>query len=74
MLDFTFVLWDRRGRDRMVIRFITPYAISTYYHKMCEFEPRLWRGVLDKHCVIKCVSDLLQVGGFLRVFRFFQPI
>ena len=27
----------------------------------------LKRGVLDKHDVIKFVSDLRQVGGFLRV-------
>ena len=33
----------RRRRDRMVVGFTTTCAISTY----CEFEPRLWRGVLD---------------------------
>jgi hypothetical protein len=27
-----------------------------------------------KHCVIKFVSDLWQVGGFLQVFRFLPPI
>jgi hypothetical protein len=26
------ILWDRRGRDRMVVRFITTYAISAYRH------------------------------------------
>jgi hypothetical protein len=25
-------LWDRRGRDRIVIGFITTYAISAYQH------------------------------------------
>ena len=27
-----------RGSDRMVVRLITPYAISAYYHQRCEFE------------------------------------
>ena len=31
-----------------------------------------WRGVLDTNYVIKFVSDLRQVGGFLRVLRFPQ--
>jgi hypothetical protein len=31
----------------MVVEFTTTYAISTYHHKSCEFEPRSWRGVLD---------------------------
>jgi hypothetical protein len=26
------ILWDRRGRDRMVVGFITTYAISAYRH------------------------------------------
>ena len=39
----------RRGRDRMVVGFITTctYAISAYRHQSCEFEPRSWRNVLD---------------------------
>jgi hypothetical protein len=39
---------------------------------MCEFESRSGRGV--QQYVIKFVSDLRQVGGFLRVFRFPPPI
>ena len=58
---------DRRGRDRMVVGFITTYAISAYHHRCCEFESRSGRGV--QHYVI-FVSDLRQVGGFLRVLRF----
>jgi hypothetical protein len=27
------------SRDRMVVGFITTYAISAYHHKCCEFEP-----------------------------------
>ena len=37
-----------------------------------EFESRSGRGV--QHYVIKFVSDLRQVGGFLRVLRFPSPI
>jgi len=29
----------RRGRDRMVVGFITTCAISAYHHYSCEFEP-----------------------------------
>ena len=54
----------RRGRDRMVVGFTTTYAISTYPHWCCEFESRSGRGV--QHYVIKFVSELWQVGGFLR--------
>jgi len=53
----------RGGRDSMVVGFTTTYAISTYRHWCCEFESRLGRGV--QHYVIKFVSDLRQVGGFL---------
>ena len=42
-----FATRDRRGRDGMVVGFITTYAISAYHHISCEFEPRSWRGVLD---------------------------
>jgi hypothetical protein len=30
----------------MVVEFTTMCAISAYHHTSCEFEPRLWRGVL----------------------------
>jgi hypothetical protein len=46
------------------------YDFSTY----CEFESRSWRGVLYTALVIRCVSDLRQVGGFLWVLRFPPPI
>jgi hypothetical protein len=49
----------------MVVGFTTTYAISAYHHYCCEFESRPGRGV--QHYVIKFVSDLRQVGGFLRV-------
>jgi len=31
---------DCGGRDRMVVGFITIYAISEYHHYSCEFEFR----------------------------------
>ena len=62
----------RRGRDRMVVGFPTTYAISAYYRLCCEFESNSWRGV--QYYVIKFVSDLRQVGGFLRFLRFPPPI
>jgi hypothetical protein len=57
--------WDRRYRDLMVVGCTTTYAISAYHHWCCEFESRSRRGA--QHYVIKFVSDLRQVGGFLRV-------
>ena len=61
-----------RDRDHMAIAFTTTYAISAYHHQSCEFESRSGRGV--HHYVIKFVSDLRQVGGFLPVIRFPPPI
>ena len=62
----------RRGRDRMAVGFTTSYAISAYHHWCCEFKSRPGRG--GQHYVIKFVSDLRQVGCFLRVLRFPPPI
>ena len=56
-------VWHR-GRDCMVIGFTTLYAISAYQHWCCGFDSRSGQGV--QHYVIKSVSDLGQVGGFLR--------
>ena len=61
-----------RGRDHMVVGFITTYSISAYHHSICKFEFR--SGVLYTTYVIKFVSDLWRVGGFLRVLRFPLPI
>jgi hypothetical protein len=50
----------RRGRARMVVCFITTYAISAYHHfQSCELESHSWRGVLDttlcdKVCQVTC--------------------
>ena len=54
--------WGRRGCDRMVVGFTNTCAISAYHNYSI------------KHYVIKFVSDLQLVGGFLRVLRFPPPI
>jgi hypothetical protein len=59
-----YVLKGHRGRDRMVVGLTTTYAISVYHRWCCEFESRSGRGV--QNYVTKFVSDLRQVGGFLR--------
>ena len=56
----------------MVVGFTTTYAISAYHHWCCEFESRSGRCV--QHYVIKFVSDLWQVCGFLQVLWFPPPI
>ena len=53
--------------DRMVVGFTTTCAISAYHHQCCEFESRSGEVYSIQHCVINFVSDLRQVGGFLRV-------
>ena len=50
----------RFGHDRMA------------NHHWCEFESRLGRGV--QHYVIKFISDLRQVDGFLQILRFPPPL
>jgi len=55
----------------MVVGFTTTYAISAYHYWCCKFEFISGRAV--QHYVIKFVSDLRQVGGFLRILRFPPP-
>ena len=59
------------GQDRTVFGFIATYAISAYHHWCCEFNSNLDQ---VQHYVIKFVSDLRQVSGFLRVLQFPPPI
>ena len=61
---------DSRGRDRMVVGFMTFYAISVYHHYRGKFESHSGEVYSIKHYVIKFVSDLRQVCSFLRVLRF----
>jgi hypothetical protein len=50
----------------MVVGYTTAYAISDYHHERCEFEPRSGDVYSIQHYLLKFVSHLLQVGGFLR--------
>jgi len=59
--NLPFVYRGRRGRDRMVVGLTTTHAISAYHHTSCEFEPRLWLGVLDTALCDK-VGQLLTTG------------
>jgi hypothetical protein len=52
-----------RVHGRIVVGFTTTCAISDYHNWCYEFESRSGRGV--QHYVIKFVSDLWQVSGFL---------
>jgi hypothetical protein len=65
---FMVSLKTSQDHDRMVVRFTTTCAISAYHHWCCEFKSRSGRGV--QYYMIKFVSDLQQVGGFLWVLWF----
>ena len=65
---------DRRGLDSMVYGFTTTCAISAYHHCCCEFEAHSVEVFSIQHYVIKFISDLRQVGGFLRLLLFPPPI
>jgi hypothetical protein len=56
-----------------VVGYITIYAINAYHHQSCEFESRSGEVYSIQHYVMKCVSDLQQVDGFIRVLRFPPP-
>jgi hypothetical protein len=66
---YIYLNGGRRGRDCMVVGFTTTYAISTYHHWKCEFESHV-----IQHYVIKFVSNIRQVDGFLWVLRFPPPL
>ena len=51
-------LRGRRGRDGMVVGFITTYVISAYHHLRSEFESRSCEVYSIEHYAIKFVSDL----------------
>jgi hypothetical protein len=62
----------RRGRDRMVVGFITPMQSVPITTDVVSSNPDQ-----SEECniiMIKFVSDLRQVGGFLRVLQFPPPI
>jgi hypothetical protein len=60
---------DRRGRDRMVVGLITTITAN-----VVNSNPTSGEVYSIQHCVIKFVSDLRKVGGFLQALRFSPPI
>jgi hypothetical protein len=67
---------DRRGLDRMVVGFTTtlpmePVLITTYVVSSNQGSGEVYS---IQHYVIKFVSNLRQVSGFLRVIMFPPPI
>jgi len=58
--------------DHMVVVFITTYATSAT--NVVSSNPAHGKVYSIQHYVIKFVSDLRQVGGFLRVLRIPPPI
>ena len=54
--------------------FTTSYAISAYHYYHYEFESHSGEVYSIRHYVIMLVTDLWQVGGFLRVLRLLPPI
>jgi hypothetical protein len=66
MLHTTYM---RDGRDYMAVGFTTTYAINAYHHQRCEFKSHSARVYSIQLYVMKFVSDMWQVGGFLQVLR-----
>ena len=60
----------RRGRHSMVVGFTTTYAISSITTNVVSSNPTQ----AIQHHVIKFVSDIRQVGGFLRYSGFLHDI
>jgi hypothetical protein len=61
-------------RDRMVVGFTTTCAISAITTNVVGSNPVHSEVYSIQHYVIKFISNLRQVGGFLRVLRFPPPI
>ena len=74
--SFTFIYChpDRRGRDRMVVRFTTTCAISVYHHESCKFESSLWWGVLNTTLFDKVCQWLAPGWWFFPGTRGFSPL
>ena len=63
------------GRDRMIVGFTTTYMQSEpITTKVVSSNPAHCRMYSIQHYVIKLVSDLRQVCGFLQVLQFPSPI
>ena len=57
------------GRDHMVVGFTTTYVISAYHYKVHKSNPTRGEVYSLQHYMIKFVSDLRQVSGFLWVLH-----
>ena len=58
---------DCHGHDCMVVWYTTTYAISVITTEVVSWNPSLGEVYLIQHYVIKLVSDLQHICGFLRV-------
>ena len=72
-----FIVW--RGpswswSDGSWIYNYTTYGASVHHHLRCEFKSNSGEVYSIQHYVIKFVSDLRQVSGFLRVIMFPPPM
>ena len=74
VLLFPLISWGRRGRDRMVVGLQLPLQSVHITTKVMTSNAVHDEVYSIQHYVIKFVSDLRQVGGFLRVLRFRPPI
>jgi hypothetical protein len=57
----------------MMAEITTTYAPSAYHHLRYDSNPVHDKAYSIQHYVVKVISDLRQVGGFLRVLRFPLP-
>jgi len=64
------IYWNRGSYDHMVIGFTTTCAISANPTKVVSSNPVHGKVYSIQHYVIKFVSDLRQVSGFLWVLKF----
>ena len=62
-----FICRGRCRRDHMLVAFTTTYTISAYHHNIVSSNPSHGKVYSIQHYVIKFVSDLRQVSGFLLV-------
>ena len=66
----SFVFCVMFCRSLFVFRIRKSFAIGTHRHWRCELESRSNEVYSIQNYVIKIISDLRQVGGFLRVLWF----
>ena len=73
-LHFHCCIWDRCGRDRMVVRFTLPVQSVPITTNVVSWKPVHGEVYSVQQYVIQFVSDLRQVGGYLWVLWFPPPI